>query len=74
MNIYRQRDALGAAFRIIPYEIKALEELGVPPGVANFAMLPRGFVLVTGPTGSGKSTTLGGDRRPRQPAAAATTS
>jgi twitching motility protein PilT len=58
VNIYRQRDALGAAFRIIPYEIKALEELGVPPSVANFAMLPRGFVLVTGPTGSGKSTTL----------------
>jgi twitching motility protein PilT len=58
VNIYRQRDALGAAFRIIPYEIKALEDLGVPPSVANFAMLPRGFVLVTGPTGSGKSTTL----------------
>jgi len=58
VNMYRQRDALGAAFRIIPYEIKALEELGVPPSVANFAMLPRGFVLVTGPTGSGKSTTL----------------
>jgi twitching motility protein PilT len=58
VNMYRQRDALGAAFRIIPYEIKALEELGVPPSVANFAMMPRGFVLVTGPTGSGKSTTL----------------
>jgi twitching motility protein PilT len=58
VNLYKQRDALGAAFRVIPYEIKALEELGVPPSVANFAMLPRGFVLVTGPTGSGKSTTL----------------
>jgi twitching motility protein PilT len=58
VNLYRQRDALGAAFRLIPYEIKPLEELGVPPGVANFSMLPRGFVLVTGPTGSGKSTTL----------------
>jgi twitching motility protein PilT len=58
VNLYRQRDALGSAFRIIPYEIKALEELGVPPSVANFAMMPRGFVLVTGPTGSGKSTTL----------------
>jgi twitching motility protein PilT len=58
VNIYRQRDALGAAFRLIPYEIKRLEDLGVPPTVANFAMLPRGFVLVTGPTGSGKSTTL----------------
>ncbi|MBK5308268.1 MAG: type IV pilus twitching motility protein PilT [Frankiaceae bacterium] len=58
VNIYKQRDALGAAFRLIPFEIKALEDLGVPPTVGNFAMLPRGFVLVTGPTGSGKSTTL----------------
>ena len=58
VNVYRQRDSLGAAFRLIPYEIKPLEALGVPPAVANFAMLPRGFVLVTGPTGSGKSTTL----------------
>jgi twitching motility protein PilT len=58
VNLYRQRDALGAAFRLIPYEIKPLEELGVPPTVSNFSMLPRGFVLVTGPTGSGKSTTL----------------
>jgi twitching motility protein PilT len=58
VNLYRQRDSLGAAFRIIPFEIKSLESLGVPPSVANFAALPRGFVLVTGPTGSGKSTTL----------------
>ena len=58
VNLYKQRDALGAAFRLIPYEIKKLEDLGVPPAVSNFAMLPRGFVLVTGPTGSGKSTTL----------------
>jgi twitching motility protein PilT len=58
VNVYRQRDALGAAFRIIPFEIKKLEDLGVPPSVARFAQLPRGFVLVTGPTGSGKSTTL----------------
>lgn len=58
VNIYRQRDSLGAAFRIIPFEIKRLEDLGVPNTVANFASLPRGFVLVTGPTGSGKSTTL----------------
>ena len=58
VNVYRQRDSLGAAFRLIPYEIKPLEDLGVPPAVGNFAMLPRGFVLVTGPTGSGKSTTL----------------
>ncbi|HVU72676.1 MAG TPA: type IV pilus twitching motility protein PilT [Mycobacteriales bacterium] len=58
VNLYRQKDALGAAFRIIPFEIKPLEALGVPMTVANFAMMPRGFVLVTGPTGSGKSTTL----------------
>jgi twitching motility protein PilT len=58
VNLYRQRESLGAAFRLIPYEIKKLEDLGVPQSVANFAMLPRGFVLVTGPTGSGKSTTL----------------
>ncbi len=58
VNIYQQKDSLGAAFRVIPYEIKKLEDLGVPAQVAAFAMLPRGFVLVTGPTGSGKSTTL----------------
>jgi twitching motility protein PilT len=58
VNVYKQRDAIGAAFRLIPFEIKPLEALGVPPQLANFAMLPRGFVLVTGPTGSGKSTTL----------------
>ncbi|MFC3687366.1 PilT/PilU family type 4a pilus ATPase [Aquipuribacter hungaricus] len=58
VNIYRQRESLGAAFRVIPFEIKPLEELGVPPVVNNFAGLPRGMVLVTGPTGSGKSTTL----------------
>jgi twitching motility protein PilT len=58
VNMYRQRDSVGAAFRLIPFEIKKLEDLGLPPGIANFAMLPRGFVVVTGPTGSGKSTTL----------------
>ncbi|WP_246169544.1 type IV pilus twitching motility protein PilT [Actinotalea subterranea] len=58
VNVYRQRDSLGAAFRTIPYEIKPLEDLGVPAVVGNFAGLPRGLVLVTGPTGSGKSTTL----------------
>jgi len=58
VNLYRQRDALGSAFRLIPFEIKPLEQLGIPPSVSNFAMMPRGFVLVTGPTGSGKSTTL----------------
>ncbi len=58
VNMYRQRDAIGAAFRLIPAEIKPLASLGVPPAVGNFAGLERGFVLVTGPTGSGKSTTL----------------
>lgn len=58
VNMYRQREALGAAFRMIPFDIKSLEELGIPPVVSTFAKLPRGFVLVTGPTGSGKSTTL----------------
>ncbi len=60
VNLYRQRESVGAAFRLIPYEIKSLEELGIPPTVSNFAGLPRGMVLVTGPTGSGKSTTLAG--------------
>lgn len=58
VNFYRQRESVGAAFRVIPFEIKPLEALGVPAVVANFASLPRGLVLVTGPTGSGKSTTL----------------
>jgi len=58
VNIYQQRESLGAAFRVIPYEIKPLEDLGVPAVVGNFAGMPRGLVLVTGPTGSGKSTTL----------------
>ena len=60
VNVYRQRDSLGAVFRLIPHEIKRLEDLGVPPSVSALAHLPRGLVLVTGPTGSGKSTTLAG--------------
>lgn len=58
VNCYRQRDAMGAAFRLIPFEIKTLEDLGIPQQVSEFAKLPRGLILVTGPTGSGKSTTL----------------
>jgi twitching motility protein PilT len=58
VNYYQQRDGLGAAFRIIPSVIKPLHELGVPRVVERFAGLPRGLVLVTGPTGSGKSTTM----------------
>jgi twitching motility protein PilT len=60
VNVYQQRDALGAAFRLIPYEIKKLDDLGLPGVVADLARFPRGFVVVTGPTGSGKSTTLAG--------------
>jgi twitching motility protein PilT len=58
VNVYFQRDAIGAAFRLIPFKIRSLEELGAPPQVSEFARLARGLVLVTGPTGSGKSTTL----------------
>jgi twitching motility protein PilT len=58
VNVYRQRGAVGAAFRAIPHKIRSLEELGLPRGVESFAHLTRGLVLVTGPTGSGKSTTL----------------
>ncbi|MBA2624610.1 MAG: PilT/PilU family type 4a pilus ATPase [Acidimicrobiia bacterium] len=58
LNVFLQRDSVGAVLRAIPYEIKPLEELGMPAGVRQLAELPRGMVLVTGPTGSGKSTTL----------------
>jgi twitching motility protein PilT len=58
VNIYFQRESLGAAFRMIPSEIKSLEELGMPQQLHDLANKPRGLVLVTGPTGSGKSTTL----------------
>ena len=58
VNVYFQRDSIGAAFRMIPFEVKPLQDLQLPPVVGEFARLPRGFVLVTGPTGSGKSTTL----------------
>ena len=58
VNMFQQRDSMGSVMRVIPFDILPLEELGIPDQVANFAYLPRGFVLVTGPTGSGKSTTL----------------
>ena len=58
VNVYFQREAVGAAFRLIPQEIKTLEELSLPPVLHQLAEYPRGLVLVTGPTGSGKSTTL----------------
>src|SRR5437868_14115692 len=58
VNVYFQRESLGAAFRLIPTELKTLEELGIPSSLHQLATKPRGIVLVTGPTGSGKSTTL----------------
>jgi twitching motility protein PilT len=58
VNVYFQRESVGAVFRVIPEEIKTLEELGLPPSLHELASKPRGLVLVTGPTGSGKSTTL----------------
>jgi twitching motility protein PilT len=57
-NIFNQRGAVGAVFRAIPYEIKPFEALGLPPIVKEMCNKPRGLILVTGPTGSGKSTTL----------------
>ncbi|GIV02036.1 MAG: type IV pilus twitching motility protein PilT [Armatimonadetes bacterium] len=56
-NIYQQRNLIQAAFRVIPLRIQTLDELGVPPIVKAFCERPRGLVLVTGPAGSGKSTT-----------------
>jgi twitching motility protein PilT len=58
LNVFLQRDSIGAVLCAIPYKIVPLEKLGIPAVVRSFADLPRGLVLVTGPTGSGKSTTL----------------
>ncbi|MBI3553879.1 MAG: type IV pilus twitching motility protein PilT [Elusimicrobia bacterium] len=58
MNIYRQRGAVGAAVRSIPASFKTFEEIGLPQVVYEIMKVPKGLVLVTGPTGSGKSTTL----------------
>jgi twitching motility protein PilT len=57
-NLFIQRGAVSAAFRAIPFKILSFDELGLPPSAAELAARPRGLVLVTGPTGSGKSTTL----------------
>jgi twitching motility protein PilT len=57
-NIFVQRGNVAGAFRAIPYKIKSFEELGLPKVIADLSQKPRGLVLVTGPTGSGKSTTL----------------
>jgi twitching motility protein PilT len=58
VNIYHQKGYLGAALRFIPATIRTMDELGLPPILKQFTKLPQGFVLVTGPTGNGKSTTL----------------
>ena len=57
-NVFNQRGAVGAVYRLIPEKIRTFGELGLPPVLATLAERPRGLVLVTGPTGSGKSTTL----------------
>jgi len=57
-NLFNQRGAVGAVFRVIPYEIKGFDQLNLPPVVSKLCEKPRGLILVTGPTGSGKSTTL----------------
>jgi len=58
VNVFLQRDSVGAVMRAIPYNVVDYDVLGVPPAVKTWAFLPRGLVLITGPTGSGKSTTL----------------
>ena len=57
-NMFNQRGAVGAVYRVIPEKIRTFQELGLPPVLSTLAERPRGLVLVTGPTGSGKSTTL----------------
>jgi twitching motility protein PilT len=57
-NVFNQRGATAAVFRLIPFEIKSFEQLTLPPIVAKLCEKPRGLILITGPTGSGKSTTL----------------
>ncbi len=58
VNVFMQRRGLGAVFRVIPEDIKTAQELGLPQNVVDLIKVPRGLILVTGPTGSGKSTTL----------------
>ena len=58
VNVFLQRDSVGSVMRVIPFDIVPFDRLGQPASVVQFADLPRGLVLVTGPTGSGKSTTL----------------
>ncbi len=57
-NVFMQRKGMGAVFRVIPTEIKSFEQLGLPPQILDLISIPKGLICVTGPTGSGKSTTL----------------
>jgi twitching motility protein PilT len=57
-NVYKQRGCVSMAIRMIPFNVRTFQDLGLPPVVAKLAERPRGLILVTGPTGSGKSTTL----------------
>src|SRR5262245_64431199 len=57
-NVFNQRGAVGAVYRVIPEKIRTFQDLGLPPVLGTLSERPRGLVLVTGPTGSGKSTTL----------------
>ncbi|GMV87250.1 MAG: twitching motility protein PilT [Chthonomonas sp.] len=58
VNMFWQRGNIGAVFRVIPFKVKTIDELGVPQVTKKLSLLPRGLILVTGPTGSGKSTSL----------------
>src|SRR4029078_11770987 len=58
VNIFNQKETVGGVYRVIPFELRVFEELGLPHVVADLCRKPRGLILVTGPTGSGKSTTL----------------
>ena len=58
VNVFKEQDSLGAVMRLIPIRVKSIDELGIPQVLKEIAMYPRGLVLVTGPTGSGKSTSL----------------
>ena len=73
-NLFTQRGAVAAVYRVIPDRIRTCAELGVPPAVEAFARRPHGLVLVTGPTGSGKSTTIAALDRSDQHASARATS
>ncbi len=58
VNVFRQRGVIGSIIRVVPYDIPTVEQLGLPPVLKNIVAKPQGLILVTGPTGSGKSTTL----------------